>query len=58
MTGDKKSAEERFTRDLLRENSALQKKLGELSDLISERETAEFTDMEVRHGTVVFLGCK
>lgn len=55
MGEDIKTAEERFKRDLMRENSELQKKLCELSDVISEIETMLNSDIEVRRGTVVFL---
>ena len=57
MPDDKKSAEERYVRNLKRENSELQKVLMEMCDLISESERMGFYEIEVIHGTVVFLGC-
>ncbi len=57
LKADMKAAEERFVRDLMNENNQLHKELRKMCDLMSERNKAEFADMEVRHGTVVFLGC-
>ncbi len=58
MEVSKKTAEERFMRDLLNENNQLHKDLRKMSALMSELDEPEFTDMEVRHGTVVFIGCR
>ncbi len=55
MDDNIKEAEERFVRGLMAENSELQKKLCELSDIIAEMETSLHADIEVRRGTVVFL---
>ena len=53
LDNDIKAAEERFKRDLMRENSELQKKLSELSALILERDAARYADIEVRRGRQV-----
>ena len=51
----KRAAEREFAKKLRNENSELQKKLSELRTLLAERESMQYSDIEVRGGTVVFL---